>query len=656
MTLLLPIALGTLLALAGTLAAITIAAYFLRMRRRRFEVPFSSLWQRILEEHESTALWKQLRRWLSLLLLLFILGLLCFAATEPRVGAGDAASHSVVIILDASASMQATDGGGNNRPRIDVARERVAAELDRLAGSSVMVIRMDSQSTPLSRFSDDLPLLKQTVMSVQASDTPADLRSALMIARDALRGRKNPAILLVGDGAYPRAVLDSVLFTPRTPAKLDDIDLSGIALEFLPVGSSGENVGIVAFNARRYITNKLSYEVFFEIENFGKQPAERQLTLLVDGDPIETRPIKLAPGQRLRDMLPNLGGNQGTELTARLEPVTGQPFVDLLPLDDVARALLPERRRQRVLVVTPDNLYLEGALLVYDNVVYEKLTPEQYDLAVKNDRLETFDAVIFDGVAPAALPPGPGHSLYFGPTGDGSPFRITGSLPAPRVTETHPDHPVSRWLVLSDVNFESSSVFEASGGAEVVLARSIRSPLIVARRTGGRKIVATGFKLSATDLTLRAAFPLFMVNTLEWFSGDDTDLITTYATGRRVELPVDSTFQAVSASVTRPDGVTLTLPVETDRVALYPEQAGKYNLTFTAKDGATARQDLVANLASASESAIAPNPALTAGGRALPPPGSGSVGSRRTLWKFLICLAALLLAAEWFTYHRRITV
>jgi hypothetical protein len=65
---------------------------------------------------------------------------------------------------------------------------------------------------------------------------------------------------------------------------LDLIDLSGIDVKYVPVGKKHENVGIVAFNVRRYITNKLSYEVFIEIQNFGDEPAERKLVLYSGGE------------------------------------------------------------------------------------------------------------------------------------------------------------------------------------------------------------------------------------------------------------------------------------------------------------------------------------------------------------------------------------
>ena len=81
MTFFLPIAITTVLTVAAVLAGLTIIAYILKMRRRRFEVPFSTLWHRVLREKEATSLWKHLRRFLSLLLALAMLAL--FGCSNP---------------------------------------------------------------------------------------------------------------------------------------------------------------------------------------------------------------------------------------------------------------------------------------------------------------------------------------------------------------------------------------------------------------------------------------------------------------------------------------------------------------------------------------------------------------------------------------------
>src|SRR5262245_18691500 len=250
-----PLALPTLAWLAGGLAALTVVAYILKMRRRRHEVPFSKLWQRVLAEKESSTLWKRLRRLISLAVQLAFLALLLGAALDPKVGSAEAAGRNLVLIVDASASMKAEDEGEGKPPRIERAKAKARDILSGLGGADVaMVLRMDGQATALSRFESDVPHLTRVVDGIQASDTPADLDRALQAAADALHGRKDPMIVLVGDGAYREDARGRVTWIPG-PKALGTTDLSGIDVRFVPVGSEGRNVGIVAFNVRRYFEN-----------------------------------------------------------------------------------------------------------------------------------------------------------------------------------------------------------------------------------------------------------------------------------------------------------------------------------------------------------------------------------------------------------------
>ena len=276
------------------------------MRRRRFEVPFSQLWKRVLEQKDANALWKQLKRLISLLLILLILGLVLFAALDPTLGAVDRKARSVVILLDASASMKAMDGDdGRQASRASTPRRsRPSALIDSMGGGDVaMIMKVDGQATPMSRFSSDGPMLDKIIDGIQASDTPADLPRALGAAADALRDRHEPA-----DRADLRRRVPRAAARPRAWAKpprrrrrptarsagarrknLAAVDLSSIDVRYLPVGQRSDNVGIIAFNVRRYIANKAAYEVYIEIQNFGSEPAHRQLTLY-NGDDRRRRP------------------------------------------------------------------------------------------------------------------------------------------------------------------------------------------------------------------------------------------------------------------------------------------------------------------------------------------------------------------------------
>ncbi|HEX7841313.1 MAG TPA: VWA domain-containing protein, partial [Kofleriaceae bacterium] len=581
MSLLGPIPLAVFAWVAGGAMLLAIGAYIIKMRRRRFEVPFSRLWQRVLDQRDANALWKQLRRLLSLLLILAIIAIMLFAALDPTLGVVDRKARSVVILIDASASMKAMDGDEKGtKSRLDAAKDRTRHLIDGMGGGDVaMVMKVDGQATPMSRFGSDAPMLDKIVDGITASDTPADLTRALGAAADALRDRPNPLIVLVSDGAFPEQQLSLVRWgTPQAPPppgarpdrpdrpdpawntkNLAAVDLSNIDVRYLPVGRRSDNVGIIAFNVRRYIANKAAYEVYIEVQNFGQEPAHRQLTLYNGDTAVDVRRIDLTPGQRVHQIYAKLPASVDDKLRASLRPVDGPGGSDPFALDDQAFALLPAKKKQKVLVVGSPNLFLEGALLVYENIdLIGRISAEEY--GARPQAAEGADVVVFDDTTPEVLPPPPTSLLYFHPSGKASPIAVRGEAIRPHVTEIDEGHPVMRWLTLADVYMDKSEAFapEAARG-ESTLAFSVTDSLIAAKRDGKRKILAIGFSLpaqgrdSATDLPMRVAFPMLLVNTLDWFAGDQTDLLTTYPTGTRERVPLDGVVGATEAEVRGPD-------------------------------------------------------------------------------------------------------
>jgi len=675
-----PIPLAMFAWIAGGAALLAISAYIIKMRRRRFEVPFARLWRMVLEQKDANALWKQLKRLMSLLLMLLILGIILFAALDPTLGAVSRDSRSVVVLLDASASMKAMDGDeAGTKSRLQIAKERAKALIDGMGGGDLaLIMKVDGQATPMSRFSTDAPMLNKIIDGVTASDTPADLTRALGAAADALRDRPHPLIVVISDGAFPEQQLglvswDKAAATAPPPAdaksatawnakNLAAIDLSSVDVRYLPVGRRSDNVGIIAFNVRRYIANKAAYEVYVEIQNFGTEPAHRQLRLYNGASNVDSKRIDLAPGERVHRVYEKLPASEDNKLRVSLQPVEGAGGSDPFPLDDEAYALLPARTKQKVAMITEDNLFLEGALLVYDNVDPVKFTPAEYD--ANPSVVDGMDVVIFDEHTPAVLPMPPASLLFFHPTGPNSPFTIKGETPSPRITEVDEGHPVMRWVTMSDVYMDKSNVFAIDPRrGESSIAYWVRDSIIAAKRDGKRKILAFGFSLpssgrdGATDLPMRVAFPMLLVNTLDWFAGDTTDLLTTYPTGQRQRVPLDGVVGATEAEVKGPDGVLTKTPVLDGLATFYGSRVGYYDLT--AKDSLgkpMATIELAANLSSTTESDIAPSTELTLGGKALQAPEAFAISRSQKLWIYLVLLAMLLIVVEWVTYHRRITV
>jgi Ca-activated chloride channel homolog len=654
--------------------------YILKLRRRRVHVPFAKLWMRVLQEQESTSLFRRLKRLLSLLLQLAFLALIIGALGDPRLSAEVMVGRNIVVLLDASASMRSTDG--EEGTRMETALRRAKEIVRGMGGAdSLMLVRMDAQVTPLSGFDSDEKSLLKALEDVKASDTRADVARALKFCADALTGRKNATLVLIGDGAYPAGVLERVLVAensgksapvaPSTrpasqPAEalggLDQVDLRNVIVRYVPVGKSSDNIGIVAFNARRYSRNKLSFEVFLEVVNYRDKPAEADLQLLIDGGTVEVQRLSLKPGEKARYTCDPEDGKErrrkswcqlaasGELLEARLSaPGSGNDrskVLDSFPVDDHAYALLPKPRKLKVLLVTKSNLYLEGALLLDESLEVSKIPPDGYT----EKAAAAVDAVVFDGFFPEKAPPR--SFLLVNPPDEHCPFPLGKKLAAPLITDQDTKHPVMRWITLKDLNVSLSVTFTPGPGVQA-LASSFKTPVIVARQEGAIKSVAIGFDVIRSDLPLRVAFPLLIINSLDWFAGDTESLIASYRTGETWSVPLASAEEQklVAAQVTDPAGTTLTLPVQEGRVLLYGSQVGVYRV----KAG-DEQARIAANLADPDESRIQPTRELTIGGRRLEAPSGFGLGLRREIWIYLLLAAIGLTLVEWLTYNRRMTV
>ncbi|HQP37711.1 MAG TPA: VWA domain-containing protein, partial [Polyangiaceae bacterium] len=186
--------LATLIQIAAGLGALVLVSYILKLKRRPVAVPFSKLWERILRDKEATSLFSQLKRIFSLLLQLALLALLLFALGDPRTAAAVLEGRNLVILVDTSASMKATDGMPT---RMDAAREEVRKIIRGMGGSDrALVAAMDATVTPLSTMTSDLPSLEGAASSLQASDARADFPRALHFAIDSLRDQTKPEIVV----------------------------------------------------------------------------------------------------------------------------------------------------------------------------------------------------------------------------------------------------------------------------------------------------------------------------------------------------------------------------------------------------------------------------------------------------------------------------
>lgn len=148
-----PLALGL-----AALAVPIVLLYMLRLRRTETPISSTFLWQQLLRDREANAPWQRLRPSWLLLLQLLILAALVIALARPFIEVKTVSTGRTVLLLDASASMAATDVEPS---RFEAARATALEMVDLLgAGDTMTVIRVAEAPEVLASASRDPLVLR----------------------------------------------------------------------------------------------------------------------------------------------------------------------------------------------------------------------------------------------------------------------------------------------------------------------------------------------------------------------------------------------------------------------------------------------------------------------------------------------------------------
>src|SRR2546422_11613247 len=142
--------------LALTLPAI-VARYVLNIRRPTRIVPALHLRPNQIRDRQANVPWQRLRPSWLLFLQLLAAAVLVAAAVQPALPAGAALARHSIVLIDASASMQATDVAPS---RLEVAKRQVNALIDQLGPTDRMtVITVGSAASIVASLPGDPPTL-----------------------------------------------------------------------------------------------------------------------------------------------------------------------------------------------------------------------------------------------------------------------------------------------------------------------------------------------------------------------------------------------------------------------------------------------------------------------------------------------------------------
>ncbi|MEJ7613405.1 MAG: BatA and WFA domain-containing protein [Candidatus Fervidibacter sacchari] len=612
-------------------AAFIILLYLLKIRRRTVIVPAVFLFPQVTTDVRANAFWQRLRfHWLMVLQLLVAL-LLVTALARPAIMGRGWQGQTVVFVLDASASMNATDVKPS---RFEEAKRRVEKWLNDLRpNDQAALILAATEPKVIVPLSSPSTLHSALRTQLKATDAPADIGTSLRLAAALVANRTNATIVLISDGS----------FSPVT-----DFSPGSAKLVYESVGKTDLNAGFVVADTQvpahrtshssQPPTHRTSHpaRIFTALRNFSDKQLKGTLSLFVDGKLSAAKEVTLQPHQVKGEVF-------SVPVTVRHAMLKWECSDDVLPTDDVVHFVGFGRQPIRILLVSSGNFFLERALVLEPDCIVDK-APQLPELGKESS---PYDIIIFDGTKPPALrTQHPAlrtvKSVWLIGVTDGEFVTQVGTTDQPIITAWERDHPILRFVDLSAVLIDKALKVKPAPWAKTI-ADAKDTPLIVAGERGGKRWLFVGFNLLDSDFPLRVGFPIFVANALRWsIGGQRWEQGFTVKAGSIVSLTVPDQ----QVSLRHPDGRTeiikapehlLTLRA-TEQVGVYELRSGKLRVNFAV------------NLLNADESDIAPKQTITLGAHTIA--AQTPKMTWRDFWWLFVLLALFVLAVEWFVFVR----
>ncbi len=610
---LLNLTLGQLLAIFLPAAAAVVALYFYDRSRRRQIVSTLRFFARVAQAPVFTRRKKIQQPW-SLAMQLACLALLLAAIAEPELGGRGETGRDHVLILEASAWMNAAAPGADGATLMRAAQ---GAALDYLravpASDRVLLVRADGLATPLTGFTRNRRELERAIRATQPASTGLELSPALELARAAQR--------LASTRPGEVAVIGSGRASPADLERAAGADAS--TLRTILLGAEPDNCGIRKLSARRSAADPLAWDIEVGLYNYGTVARRVALALTLGGTRLAARTLTLGPraaGEAAFETRSAAGGALEAAIDSR----------DDFRADNRAAIELPRLAPLRVEVFT-ERPALWQALLTSTRFVDPQFRrPAEYAAPGAAGRL-----VILDGFVPAAAPEA--DAVWIAPPATLARQRIL-------LRRWSATHPLAAGLHNRDLRLDRAAVLGTAAG-ETAIAESDEGPLVVASTAGARRSVRFGFHPLEGGAENQLAIPLLFANLVRWLSPELFRAVEVRASAPGlVELgvPAGTRREQIELDSRQMPGLPFTLL--DDRLRFFAGRAGEVRVTAPGREWVYSL-----DLPEVGEARWTP----PAGARRGVPPPSIATHVPPELWPWLALAAAIGLLAEWMLFGRR---
>lgn len=482
-----------------------IVMYLLKRKYVDTVVPSHMLWNRVLRNMEANKPWQKLRNQMLFWIQMLIAALLVFALMEPLIPSERGVKAHLVIVADTSASMAAMDmqnEQGQSVSRIEQMKSKLQQFVAGPASKSeITLIRVGEQPELIESRQTNESALFQSIDKLAVNYGVSSYRETMSLAASLTRMDKDAEIIVYTDMQWPEQLTG---LTYDVPVRVEQIS------------GQGHNVAIAQFGVKKTGTSESDQaQGVAVIRNWSNESQTLDVVLSIgDGDQIgDVQTITLLPGAQ--KTLKFEGLPIASHYALRLD------IDDALQEDNIAYSFLTEQGQQRVLLLTEGNLFLEKALqLSGTEVVKIQLPPmdENTDLSsVKQIVPDTpIDMVILDRVADQSIDSPEWVDLFK----QKPVWRIGSRDQSATVTPTTDvfeikEHPINRYISMNDTHISQLGAVKSVPWGQPIIELG-DNPVVFAGTEQGQPRLLLNYDLHQSDLPLRAEFPIFVRNSIEW--------------------------------------------------------------------------------------------------------------------------------------------
>lgn len=584
---------------------VIIILYLLKQRHKDYTVSSLFLWEEVLKDLEANAPWQKLKKNLLMILQIIVALLLVFALAKPFLNAVGSDTPHVIVALDTSLSMKATDVGESRFEEAKIRANKLISNLK--PGTAVTLISMGKSVNIEENLSSDRARLLDKLSKLNASNTTSDIEDAESLISSIVKQNPESRVVVFGDRA---------------------INIYGVDVEFSNISNNGDNFAVTMMS---HTKTEKGITVLSRISNYSTKDATIPVSLYVDKNVFDAKNVDIKKGETA-----NVYWNEILPEASLIE--TRIDIKDSLTMDNSAWNAVNNTKKNKAILISESNVFVEKVAGLYNGIELYKTGYES------SDEWKGYDLYIFDGFLPKKIPHD-GNVMVFNPN-ENELFEVLETVEYPVLEEM--DESIFRYVEGFDFSIGKTKTLKVPTWGRAILEVN-EGCAAFSGIYDNRRVMVFGFDVHNTDIPLTPAFPIIMANSLDWLLPDSINNAQNVYSGEGIEFNIGPNTQ--KAFVETPSGEKIQIaPPFPVKVFDNTEEPGLYTLR---QKTAESEQEFyfTVNVPSQSESNLTQSEDFVEdSNKAQTEEKQKPVNTGMNLQPILLWLIVIVLLIEWWVY------